>query len=101
MPTQCTPALNQAVKLPSSGSTSPLGIILVQGQGPLTALTNSGPPTCFPGNILTTSAPSSSALEISVTEPQPGDHKIFLLLQTTATSSFNSGDTIKSAPHCM
>ncbi|MBA7688206.1 hypothetical protein ES703_96685 [subsurface metagenome] len=63
-----SPALNHAVRFSSVGSTPPVGIILVQGQGPLTAATNFCPPTCSPGKIFITSAPSSSAFDISLAE---------------------------------
>ena len=66
------PAPNHLAIGASSGSTPPVGMILTQGIGPLTALTKSGPPTDDPGNSLTMSQPSSCASPMSVTEPQPG-----------------------------
>ncbi len=81
------------------GITPPLGIIFVQGIGPFIALIKSGPPTCVAGNILTISAPNSSAKEISETDPQPGIQATFLRLQTFATSGFKEGATIKFAPN--
>src|SRR5690606_16425954 len=54
-----------------------------------------------PGNNFTISQPNSSALAISVTDPHPGDHNTFLLLQTIAISSLNTGVTIKFAPNAM
>src|ERR1035437_8029480 len=101
IPIQVTPALNQAERFSSDVSTPPVGIILDQGNGPLTASTNFGPPTCDPGKILTTSAPSSSAYPISVTEPHPGDHEILRRLQTLAISALINGETIKFAPSWM
>src|SRR5665648_619114 len=98
MPTPCTPALNHPFRLASSGETPPVGMMLAHGIGPLTPETKSGPPTDEPGKILTTSAPSSCALLISVTEPHPGLHAIFRRLQTLAISSSISGETIKLVP---
>src|SRR5690606_9607196 len=72
MPAATTPAPNHLAMLAGSGSTPPVGMILVQGMGPSTALTKSGPPTLAPGNSLTMSQPISCARMISVTEPQPG-----------------------------
>src|SRR5690606_23583473 len=74
--------------------------MLVHGCGPLIALTKSGPYKS-PGNNFTISQPNSSALAISVKEPHPGDHITFLLLQTMAISSLNTGVTIKLAPNAI
>src|SRR5512144_2891566 len=98
MPTHATPALNQADSEASVGSTPPVGMIEVQGQGPDTAFTNEGPPTSAPGKILTISQPSSSAAEISDTVPQPGEYAIFRRLQVRATSGLSRGPTTKLAP---
>jgi len=57
----------------SVGSTPPVGMMRVQGMGPMTFLTNSAPPTELPGNTLTISQPSSCAALISLAEPQPGE----------------------------
>src|SRR5699024_10646595 len=100
MPTQVAPASNQAVKFSFSAVTPPVGMILVHGQGPLTACTKPGP-SWLPGKILTISAPSSSAWDISESVPQPGDHNILRRLQTLAISPCKTGDTIKFAPSCM
>ena len=72
IPAATMPDPNQAASDVGSGSTPPVGMILVQGMGPSTAFTNSGPPTLEPGNSLTMSQPRAWALEMSVTEPQPG-----------------------------
>ena len=82
------------------GETPPVGIILVQGHGPLIAFTKSGP-YIPPGKSFTISQPNSSALAISLSEPQPGDQRTFLLLHASAISSLKTGVTIKFAPHCM
>src|SRR5512145_2372275 len=98
IPTQAAPALNQAHRLSSVGSTPPVGMILVHGIGPFTASTKPGPPTWLPGKTLTISAPSSSAREISETEPHPGDQRILRRLHILAMSSLRMGETIKLAP---
>src|SRR5690606_19412378 len=91
---------NHPFKLSFVADTPPVGIMLVHGCGPLIALTKSGPYKS-PGNNFTISQPNSSALAISVNEPQPGDHNTFLLLQTMAISSLNTGVIIKLAPNSM
>ena len=72
MPQATMPAPNHFFSDSSEASTPPVGMMRVQGIGPSTFLTNSGPPTLEPGNTLTISQPSSSASEISEAEPQPG-----------------------------
>ena len=52
IPTHVTPAVNHFSRFSSDGSTPPVGMMLVHGHGPLTALTNDGPPTALPGNDL-------------------------------------------------
>ena len=64
------------------------------------ALTNSGPYT-LPGNNFINSHPISSAHEISVNDPQPGDHKTFLRLHIFAISFLKTGVTTKLAPANM
>src|SRR5690554_7150029 len=98
IPTQVTPALNQPLRLASEVSTPPVGIMFVQGIGPLTAFTKEGPPISDPGNNFTISAPNSCALLISEIVPQPGDHATPRRLHILAISSFNSGETTKLAP---
>src|SRR5947199_9052711 len=71
------------------------------GHSPLTAVTNPGPPTSFPGNTLTISQPSSSAAEISLALPHPGEYGILRRLQALATSALSSGPTTKFAPQLM
>ena len=72
IPTQVTPALNQADRFSSVGSTAPVAMIRVHGMGAFMFLTNEGPPTFPAGNILQRSQPVSWAKPISDTEPQPG-----------------------------
>src|SRR5690606_39149319 len=72
IPAATIPARNHSRRLSGSGATPPVGSIEVHGRGPSTARTNSGPPIESPGKILTISEPSSSAVAISVTVPQPG-----------------------------
>ena len=72
IPTQKTPALNQAERFSSVGSTAPVTIICAQGSGAFTFLTKDGPPTFPAGKTFTRSQPASWALPISVTEPHPG-----------------------------
>src|SRR5699024_10485735 len=100
IPTQVAPASNQALRFSFSAVTPPVGMILVQGWGPLTAFTKPGP-SWLPGQILTISAPNPSARDISVTVPQPGPHRIFRRLHTLAISSCSTGDTMKLAPSCI
>ena len=76
-------------------------MIDVQGQGPLTAFTNGGPPTSAPGKIFTISQPSSSAAEISEAVPQPGEYGTLRRLQARATSGLSTGPTTKLAPLLM
>src|SRR5690606_27502085 len=99
-PTQLTPASNHDFKFSWEVSTPPVGMIRVHGQGPFIAFTNSAPYTA-PGNSFTISHPSSSAVAISDSEPQPGDHNTFLRLHTLAISSLNTGVTINCAPSCI
>src|SRR5690554_7939502 len=87
IPTQVTPALNQPLRLASEVSTPPVGMMLVQGMGPLTAFTKEGPPISDAGKSFTTSAPSSWALLISEMVPQPGDQATPRRLQVLAISS--------------
>src|SRR5580704_13183197 len=101
MPTHTTPASNQLFSDASVPSTPPVGMIETHGHGPLTALTKPGPPTSFPGKILTISQPSSSACEISEALPQPGEYGILRRLQARATSGFSTGPTTKFAPQLM
>ena len=72
MPAATIPAPNHFAMDPASGSTPPVGMILVQGMGPMTALTKSGPPTEAPGNSLMMSQPRAWASVMSRTDPQPG-----------------------------
>src|SRR5574344_2597357 len=72
MPTQVTPALNQAVRFSSVGSTAPVAMISDQGIGAFIFFTKEGPPTLPAGKILQRSQPASCAKPISETEPQPG-----------------------------
>src|SRR5690554_5484928 len=73
MPTQVTPALNQADRLSSLGETPPVTMIFDHGIGPLIFFTKDGPPTSPPGKSFTISAPSSWAYPISVVVAQPGE----------------------------
>src|SRR5437868_1428812 len=100
-PAHTMPALNHRVSDSSVGSTPPVGMIDVHGQGPFTASTNEGPPTSAPGKIFTISQPSSSAWPISETVPQPGEYGTFRRLQARATSGLRSGPTTKFAPLLM
>ena len=72
IPTQVTPALNQADKFSSVGSTAPVAIIIDHGIGALIFLTKEGPPTFPAGNTLHKSHPTSCANPISETDPHPG-----------------------------
>ena len=54
------------------GSTAPVAMMFDHGSGALTFLTNDGPPTLPAGKTFVRSQPSSCAVPISVTEPQPG-----------------------------
>src|SRR5512146_3154283 len=101
MPTHATPASNHAFNDASVLSTPPVGMIDTHGHGPFTAFTNPGPPTSLPGKTFTISQPNSSACEISVALPQPGEYGILRRLQHRATSAFNSGPTTKFAPQWM
>ena len=101
MPTHATPALNHAESDASVGSTPPVGMIEVHGQGAFTAFTNGGPPTSAPGKIFTISQPSSSAAEISDAVPQPGEYGTLRRLHARATSAFSTGPTTKLAPLLM
>src|SRR5450759_61696 len=101
MPTQATPASNQALSEASVLSSPPFGMMETQGHGPLTAFTNFGPPTSPPGKIFKISQPSSSACEISEALPQPGEYGILRRLQARATSGFRMGPTTKFAPQLM
>src|SRR5512136_2016099 len=101
MPAATMPAPNHLRNDSSVGSTPPVGMIRVHGQGPSTLLTKSGPPTELPGNTLTISQPSSSAKPISLAEPQPGLYGILRRLQTLATSGFSTGPTTNLAPLAM
>src|SRR5687767_12823073 len=101
MPQATMPAPNHLRRLSSVGSTPPVGMMRVQGIGPITFFTNSGPPTEPPGNTLTISLPSSCAYEISVAEPQPGLYGMQRRLQTLATSALRIGPTTNLAPLAM
>ena len=74
MPTQKTPAANQASRFAWSSVTPPEGISFSQPHGPRTPLMNAGPPRASAGNTLITDAPSRWAWIISVTVPVPGHH---------------------------
>src|SRR3546814_10008616 len=100
MPTQVAPALNHFARFSAVGSTPPVTMMLVQGMGPLIALMKPGPNT-LAGKSLTTSAPSSSASDISVMVEAPGIHAIFRRLHTRATSLLITGATMKLAPSCI
>ena len=100
MPTQVTPALNQADRFSSVGSTAPVAMIIDQGIGALMFFTNDGPPTFPAGKILHRSQPTSWAKPISETEPHPGVYGTKRRLQTFAISGLNNGPTTKLAPNC-
>ena len=101
MPIAATPALSQDVSDSSVESTPPVGMMRVQGIGPMTFFTKFGPPTSLPGNTFTISQPSAWALEISVALPQPGEYGIMRRLQSSATSGLSDGPTTKLAPQLM
>jgi hypothetical protein len=68
-PTATAPAAIQSPALVSD--TPPVGIIRICGSGPRMSLKNCGP-RAVAGNTLTTSAPASHAVRISVGVKQPG-----------------------------
>src|SRR5688572_28014190 len=77
MPTHMAPALNQAVRLSSFGSTPPVIISCNPGTTGIIDDIKPGPST-DPGNTLITSAPFSLAVTISVSVAQPGNHSTLL-----------------------